>query len=301
MRARPSFAAKFKSRRQPQQVWPYDRAVSEMETPDLSALGVSGTATGAGALALYWTLGPSLKAVGNVFGEWTEYRLRNLLGLGEKISKRLPDESEPDGQGIHPRAAKVLLEEASWINDDLHQEYLAGLFISSRSPDGVSDDGVYYARIIAGLTASQIRMHYGIYSAYNGTATEANLRYRFNGGEEALWNLSVLATREAYFSLAAGEPTTDTSAFAAATHGLEREGLVTQIAPPIGAMNKSHVVAVPSLLGAVVYHRAMGYNTQGIDTIRSDRAQLARIDPGYSFADLHPEPHGLEGAIVGPA
>jgi hypothetical protein len=41
-------------------------------------------------------------AVSDVVGEWTQYRLRNLVGLGEKISKRLPDDSEPDGQGIHP-------------------------------------------------------------------------------------------------------------------------------------------------------------------------------------------------------
>lgn len=274
--------------------------MSDLEIPDLSALGWTGTATGAGALALYWALGPPIKAIGDAFGEWTDYRMKNLLGLGEKISKRVPEDSQPDGLGIHPRAAKVLLEEASWINDDLHQEYLAGLFIASRSPEGVSDDGAYYARIIAGLTASQIRMHYGIYSAYSGTFSNANLHFKFNGGDEILRNLAVLATRAAFLKLAAGKATAEESAFAAATHGLEREGLVTQIAPPLGELNGTHVAAIPSLLGAVVYHKALGYTAPGIDAIRCDRAQLRRINPDWTFAELDPEAPTLDDAVVQP-
>jgi hypothetical protein len=274
--------------------------MGELDIPDLTPLGVEGAATGAGAFALYWTMGPSLHAVGKVFGEWTEFRLRNLLGIGERISARLPKDPQPDGQGINPRAAKLLIEEGSWIEDDLHQEYLAGLFVASRSPDGVSDDGAYYARIVAGLTASQVRMHYGVYRSYYDSRASDNLQYRFNGSADDRRALSVWAPREAYFRLASGGASeTDSGPFAAAVHGLEREGLITECAPPRGERNSTHVVTIPSLLGAVIYHKAMGYTPPGIDAIRSDREQLRRIDPDYAFATLDPEPPTLEGAWIG--
>ncbi|WP_296607450.1 hypothetical protein [Nocardioides sp.] len=274
--------------------------MSDSDIPDLSALGVPGAAQGAGALALYWTIGPSIQAVGRVFGEWTEYRLRNLLRIGEKVAKRIPSDPEPDGQGINPRAAKVLIEEASWVDDDLHQEYLAGLFVASRSPDGVSDDGAYYTRIVAGLSASQVRLHYGIYRAYYGSTLDGTgLDHRFNGSNDDLRAIAVWAPRQSYFDLAAArEGAASGDGFAAAVHGLQREGLVTEVAPPV--VDDPHIVAVPSLLGAVVYHRAMGYTPTGVDAIRSDRAQLQRINPEYTFAELSPEPAQLAHARIAP-
>ena len=274
--------------------------MAELDIPDLTPIGVEGAVTGAGALALYWTLGPSVRAIGKVFGEWTEFRLRNLLGIGERIAGRLEPGVEADGIGINPRTAKVLIEEASWIEDDLHQEYMAGLFVASRSPEGVSDDGAYYARIIAGLSASQVRVHYGVYRAYYNTRTAENLRYRFNGSPEDRRALSVWAPRESYFRLAAGglEDASDTGPFAAAVHGLEREALIDECAPPRGELNTSHIVTIPSLLGAVVFHKAMNYTPPGVDAIRSDREQLQRINPDYRFARLDREPPGLDGAWI---
>jgi hypothetical protein len=268
--------------------------------PDLAALGVSGPLQGAGALALYWTLGPAIRSMGRVFGEWTDYRLRNLLLLGDKVSNRISKDYRPDGQTVNPRVAKLLIDEASWIEDDLHQEYLAGLLISSRSPDGTSDDGAYFARIVAGLSASQVRLHFGIYNSYYGTNTVENVKHNFNGGIEDRHALAVWAPRQSYLDVASGLAEQDQeSAFAAGVHGLEREGLVEQCAPP--TQGHDDVVTIPSLLGALIFHRALGYTAPGIDAIRSDRAQLARIDPNYTFAELTPEPLSLSSSRISPS
>jgi hypothetical protein len=268
--------------------------MSELDIPDLSALGVGGRATGAGALAIYWTMGPSIKAVGNVFGEWTEYRVRNLLRMGDKVSAR-QGKLVGDGKTLHPRVAKVLIEEASWISDNLHQEYLAGLLLDSRNADGDSDDASYYAGIVARLTTSQVRLHFGVYSAYAGTFSETQPA-RFNGGPEQLRDLDIAAPRESYAALLDIPDVAGHDAFPIAIHGLIQEGLIQECAPVNGPLHASHIATTPTLLGAILYHKVMSYTSVGIDTIRFARVELSRANPLSTFADLGSEYPKLEGA-----
>lgn len=170
--------------------------MSDLEIPDLAELGLPGALAGAGALGLYWTLGPSIKAVGNAFGTWTEYRMNNLLRIGEKVAGRAEqfDGGIRSERRIHPRLAADLIENASWIDDDLHQEYFAGLIAGETSE---SDDGLFYSRIVAGLTAKQVRLHFIIYRSYEGSFAAVETP-RFNGGEQQLRQLTVLAPKSAF-------------------------------------------------------------------------------------------------------
>lgn len=124
-------------------------------------------AVAGGTYALARVLGPSVNALGSALGDFTSYRMRNLLGIGEKVSRRLKDDDDPD-LTVHPRIAKEVLDEGSWVDDDLHQEYLAGLLVGARSSDGASDAQAYLARIVTSLTADQVRLHYLTMSAYAG-------------------------------------------------------------------------------------------------------------------------------------
>jgi hypothetical protein len=265
--------------------------MAELEIPDLSELGVTGTMTGAGALALYWTFGPSIKAVGNAFGTWTEYRMNNLLRIGEKIDKRISSERADDGESVHPRAAKELIHEASWISDDIHQEYVAGLLVGSRSPDGSNDDGVYYARIISGLTSSQVRLHYAIYSAYEGTAvaTSPKLRSGFNQPREARDHLTIRASKTSVHAVCG-----DHDSYGVGANGLIREGLIDDY----GNHGEDDYVFVPSLLGAILYHHALGY-PGSIDAIRFEREQLMRIVPKWEPVVIAPAPLALSDVKFG--
>lgn len=132
-------------------------------------------ATVGGSYAIVRVLGPTVRALGDVFGDATEYRLRNLLGLNEKIARRMQDASETDetapedpNLGVHPRVARTLLEEGSWIDNDLHQEYLAGLLMDARRGGPDSDAGAYHARVVTAMTADQILLHYLLMDAYAG-------------------------------------------------------------------------------------------------------------------------------------
>lgn len=268
--------------------------MGELDIPDLTELGLPGALVGAGALGLYWTLGPSIKAVGNAFGSWTEYRMKNLLKIGEKVSERRATQSDLDDgapRSVHPRLAAHVIEAGSWIDDDLHQEYFAGLIAGETSG---SDDGLFYTRVVSELTASQVKLHFLIYRAYEGSVAQV-LEPRFNAGDDSLRQLAVHAQRSA-FAEAMGLENLHGGTWAAAVHGLERAGLVTQIAPMTAGSD--NIVAIPSLLGAVVYHHALSYTPAGIDSIRSDRAQLMRIG-GHTYASFPDGAPKLAGATIG--
>ena len=53
-----------------------------------------------------------------------------------------------------------------------------------------------------------------------------------------------------------------------------------------------------TLLGAIVYHKAMSYTSVGIDSIRLDRDQMARANPESTFADLRRAPHLRDSELV---
>lgn len=267
--------------------------MSELEIPDLTGLGLPGAFVGSGALGLYWTLGPSIKAVGNAFGQWTEYRMNNLLRIGEKLSERRDAQPSLDNgspRAVHPRLAADLIENASWVDDDLHQEYFAGLIAGEMSE---SDEGIFYSRIVSSLTASQVRLHFLIYRAYEGSFATIPAP-RFNGGDADLRRLAVCAPKTS-FANAMQLDSIGSSSWAAAVHGLERAGLVNEIAPITVGDDK--IAAIPSLLGAIIYHRALSYSTSGVDAIRSDRAQLKRID-GNSYASFPTGVVGLPDAFI---
>ncbi|GAA1681636.1 hypothetical protein GCM10010977_31680 [Citricoccus zhacaiensis] len=268
--------------------------MSELEIPDLAELGMPGIFTGAGALGLYWTLGPSIKAVGSAFGQWTEYRMNNLLRIGERVSERRDSQSGLDDgkpRAVHPRLAADLIENSSWIDDELHQEYFAGLIAGET---GSSDDGLFYSRIVSNLTSSQVRLHFLIYRAYEGSFAFVQSS-RFNGGESDLRQLMVRAPKTAFAETMEMDSASGSS-WAAAVHGLEAAGLVTEIAPI--SKGAEIIGAIPSLLGAIVYHRALSYTPIGVDAIRCDRDQLKRIG-GHSYAPFPDTAPKLTGVTFG--
>ncbi len=144
---------------------------------------------GGATAALAVIVGPSVVEIGQVLKEFTGYRLRNLLGIGEKSAARLSDEDRAQERKIHPRVAKELIEEGSWIEDDVSQEYIAGLLVDAHRSDAANNDTVYLANLTARLGPSHLRLHHLIYSAYVGRALNHDLRV-FHGAHDAMVNIS---------------------------------------------------------------------------------------------------------------
>ena len=88
-------------------------------------------------------LGPISKSIEENWGE--RYRQRNLARPVRKGARRAGSQlSEPGG--VHPRVAHRILEEGSYVEDEVMLEYLAGILAAARTPDGRDDRGAYYAK-----------------------------------------------------------------------------------------------------------------------------------------------------------
>ncbi|MEP7738311.1 hypothetical protein ABKW28_11710 [Nocardioides sp. 31GB23] len=152
----------------------------------LNTLAANSPETGAvaaGGIALSKVLGPSVTAVGRALGDFTDWRMRNLLKLSEKTQAR-----ETLGEGeVHPRVAQQILSEASWSEDDVAQEYFAGMLIGSRNLRGSEMDTAYFARVTAGLTAVQLRLHHMVYEAVSRLGTGNELRTRLGAKQVQMY------------------------------------------------------------------------------------------------------------------
>ena len=272
----------------------------------IGAYGVEGLAGTAGAAGIYWVAKPSLVAVGKAFGDWTEYRMRNLLGIGEKLNHRRDylGECQPsatsdapavevgEGDVIHPRVLYDVLEQGSWSDDDVAQDYLAGLLVSSRSPDGKDDSGAYFARIANLLTGPQIRVHAAIYGALAGTmipgddlsiatkATDPRLRVIAEPSDVAA-TLGSEAGYEAWAKIMTS------------LMGLYREGLIGDYsfnAYATPTAGPEMFAASPTSLGAHLYLRARGVVDARADALRQ---RGTRLQP------FLPEPRKLTTARIG--
>jgi hypothetical protein len=268
-----------------------NEVMGDDSVPDLSDIGIP-SATGAGALALYYLVGPSLKAVGNAFGEWTQYRMRNLLGIGEKTQTHLDQlASQPTPAPMHPRLAKDLIENASWIDDELTQDYYASLLFSAIVSE-TTEESAYFARIVSDLSPSQIRLHYALYSAYRGSY-DATSNLEFTRTAD-LAGLVVRAPIKS-FRMACRSPKDPASArgMGVATGGLSREGLIGRV----GWVDRDEMIYAiyPTLFGASLFALGMGYPA-GVD-IRRSAEYLKQEVPSFVLPVSEPLPFIADATI----
>ena len=253
----------------------------ELDLPDLGDLGGLGLG-GVGALGIYWALGPSIKAIGSNLGKWTDYHTANLLKLSAKVKARMGDEPPRDNESVHPRVAKEILNAAAWIDDDLHQEYLAGLIMSSRSPEGKDDGMVFYTRIVESMTASMIRTHHAMYGAYLGTKQEGE-PHNFGFAESKhLRALTVSATTNSWALCASnGDPTRGISDLAIATAGLGQAGLIGECGYEAAGGDRSRYQLMPTLHGANLFGKCMFSPPVGAGAIRLPPTELLSARPPH--------------------
>jgi hypothetical protein len=105
-------------------------------------------------------LGPAVDELGQALARSVEYRTRNF----GRIAQRTDAKSGGSRAGIvNARVAFVMLEDGALCDDELMAEYLGGVLAGSRTPSGKDDRAVAWIKILAGLSASQVRAHYLLY------------------------------------------------------------------------------------------------------------------------------------------
>ncbi|WP_396668127.1 hypothetical protein [Microbacterium sp. R86528] len=259
---------------------------AELDLPDdLPEWGL----TGLGTLGILWIVAPSIRALGRNLGKWTDYHTTNLLRLSEKVERRLEQAPEDAVKGdVHPRVAKEVIDAAAWIDDDIHQEYLAALLVAARSPEGGDDSAMYDVGLLKSLPKSAVRLHYAIYNSYWGTVPSLGERKgRTFLRVDGLSRLTLAAPIKSYSSVCGG----GLGGIDRATDVLYRERLIQDKGPD----GQGGYQVVPSSLGASLFVRAFVGGNLNTDLLLVPQPSLTSRSLSFSAP---PDQPTLSGARV---
>ena len=119
------------------------------------------------ATLAYRVLGPTADLLGDELRAWTERRLRNLGNIFSTLEHKYGSggiEGLDEG-AISPRVLRGILDEGSYIEDEVGTEYYGGVLAGSRTVDGRNDSAVALIEVMNTLSSPQLRAHFLIYAA----------------------------------------------------------------------------------------------------------------------------------------
>lgn len=126
-----------------------------------SALTVLGAAIGSKSL-IEKVLGPTADYLGGELKDFTEKRLENIGRIFKKAEKKLGN-TENFG-AVPPRILREIINEGSFVEDELSSEYFAGILASSKSGISRDDRAIAALKKIETMSSYEIRSHYLIYT-----------------------------------------------------------------------------------------------------------------------------------------
>ena len=108
-------------------------------------------------------LGPTADYLGEKVQGIVKQRFENVNNILIKTEKKIGDKINEQGS-ISPRIVERLINSGSFIEDDLTQEYFAGVMATSRTANGKDDRGLYFLDLIGKLSHFDLKIHYILYS-----------------------------------------------------------------------------------------------------------------------------------------
>jgi len=112
-----------------------------------TGLGILGAAIGS-AKIVEKVLGPTAEYLGNGLKNWTEKRVQSFARIIKKSSKLL-DENKGLESAVNPRILKEVVTEGTNFENDLAEEYYAGVLASSRRGYTIDDRGAVLLKKLA--------------------------------------------------------------------------------------------------------------------------------------------------------
>jgi len=127
-----------------------------------TGLAILGSGIGSAKL-IEKILGPTADYIGEGLRDFTEKRVNNIKRIFEVAHRQLGERIEEDGQ-VPPRVLKAVLEEGSFVEDELSAQYFGGVLAASRSKFDNDDRGTSFISIITKLSSYQLHLHFVAYS-----------------------------------------------------------------------------------------------------------------------------------------
>jgi hypothetical protein len=123
----------------------------------------------------YRLLSPTADYVGNEVKDWTERRVTNVRRIVQNAAKKVDQELLESGEGsVSPRVLRGLLDEGSFVEDQIAVEYLGGVLASSFTTEQRDDRGAAWLALIAQLSTYQLRLHYFLFVTASALLREAD-------------------------------------------------------------------------------------------------------------------------------
>ncbi len=110
-------------------------------------------------------LGPTADYIGDGARTWTESRVANVQAILRKAESKVTETQLSNHGAVAPRVLRGIVDDGSFFEDELSQDYLGGLLASSHSDQGRDDRAATYIDLLARLSTYQIRTHYVLYRA----------------------------------------------------------------------------------------------------------------------------------------
>jgi hypothetical protein len=192
----------------------------------------------------YKVLEPSANVIGDHLASFTQRRIENLRNINESLEHKFGvDELTTPGE-IAPRVIRGLLEEGSYMEDDVGAEYFAGVVAGSRSEDGSDDSGVALIEVMNSLSSVQLRTHYSLYSATQRAIADRN-DIDLRQGERG-WARVAVPTEQLLRAVFGDDPAKWTDDIGPIMRGLKRADLIEPnwaAGPPDGLRKMERMVA----------------------------------------------------------
>lgn len=107
-------------------------------------------------------LGPTAEYLGSGLKDYTQIRIKNIGRIFKKAEAILGEKINESGE-VPPKVLRKVIDEGSFIDDELSAEYFGGILASSRSNNIRDDRGACFINSVEGLSVYQIRTHYIFY------------------------------------------------------------------------------------------------------------------------------------------
>lgn len=217
-------------------------------------------------------LGPSADVLGEALAGWTERRMDNVRNIALRADRK----AHGRRGAVNPRVANRILDDGSYVDDEVMAEYYAGILASSKTPDGHDDMGQPWVALVAALSSAQIRLHYVLYRAWARELFDSPLSLNFGEGRSQAF----LRAEVSDVLVAIGSLSSDVNGVLThAVTGLVRAGLIADNyrwgAPKNHASRwLAELEVVPTPAGMDLYGWAVGHGMTSPDAFKA----LAPLD-----------------------
>lgn len=239
-----------------------------------------------GARLVSRVLGPSADVLGVALAGWTQRRVENV----SSIARRAERKSHGRQGTVNARVAHQVMDDGSYVDDEVMAEYYAGILASSKSPDGRDDMGQPWVALVSTLSSAQIRLHYVLYRAWARHLAGTSIRLTHGDGRREAFLRADIGDVLA----AIGSINTDVNGVLNhSVSGLVRSGLLSEDyswGPPQDHASpwRSELVVIPTPAGMDLYGWAIGngMTSPSAFTTLSDRNEVIEGMPELTDVEV---------------